>query len=174
MSTQEDCRDNLIYITDLSKLDGITGKLELTQLVYEFKSDYNYVTNVGSKFVFQTNCNAPNYQLVSVDLEADDPKESRTWTMQPLVPEHEKNVLEWATCVDKDKLILCYMKDVKNVMDVHDLTSGKFLYNLELDVGSVISFSGKEKHTEILLPVFLNGDSGTDLQGGLHQGNPQA
>ena len=69
--------------------------------------------------------------------------------MKTLVPEHERNVLEWTTCINRDKLVLCYMKDVKNVLDVHDLESGGFLYNVGLDVGSVMSYSGREKHSEM-------------------------
>jgi len=155
VSTQEDCRDNLIFITDLSKLgeEGITGKLELTQVVYQLKHDYYYVTNTGSRFVFHTNAGAPNYRLVTFDLESDRPDDYRDrtspWPMQPLVAEHESNVLEWVNCVHKDKLVLCYMKDVKHVLDVHDLNDGKLLYNVKLDVGSIVGYSGKESHTEI-------------------------
>lgn len=153
---QEDCRDNLVYFSDLSALDpakGISGKLDLTQVVFEFKHDYEYITNTGSLFVFRTNCNAPNYQLVVVDLEKDQPADNDTrkdpWPMRSLVPEHEKNVLEWSTCVNENKLVLCYMKDVKNVLDIHDLTTGKFLYNLKLDIGSVIGFSGEKHQSEV-------------------------
>ena len=31
----------------------------------------------------------------------------------PLVAEHEKDVLEWTACVNGDRLILCYLQDVK-------------------------------------------------------------
>ena len=46
---QEDCRDNLVFFTDLTEAtkDGeITEKLELTQLVYQFKHDYEVGNDV--------------------------------------------------------------------------------------------------------------------------------
>ena len=145
-----------MYFSDLSKLDSVKGiceKLELTQVVYEFKHDYEYITNTGSLFVFRTNYNAPNYQLVTVDLVKDKPTDNEMrrepWVMKSLIKEHNKNVLEWSTCVNNDKLVVCYMKDVKNILDVHDLGSGDFLYNLELDIGSVIGFSGEKHQSEI-------------------------
>ena len=52
--------------------------------------------------------------------------------MTTLIPECEDQVLEWAACVNEDKLIICYLKDVKNVLNVHDLESGNFLYNIPL------------------------------------------
>ena len=32
---------------------GISGKLPLTQVVYQLKHDYHYITNTGSRFYFQ-------------------------------------------------------------------------------------------------------------------------
>lgn len=32
---------------------------------------------------------------------------------QSLVAEHEKDVLEWSACINKDVLVLCYLHDVK-------------------------------------------------------------
>ena len=32
---------------------------------------------------------------------------------QTLVAESDRDVLEWACCVNKDKLVLCYLHDVK-------------------------------------------------------------
>ena len=31
----------------------------------------------------------------------------------PLVAEQEKNVLEWTACVNGNRLVLCYLQDVK-------------------------------------------------------------
>lgn len=58
--------------------------------------------------IFRTNKNAPNYRLISVDLEK--PAEEN-WTT--LLAEHEKDVLDWAHCVDKNKLVIGYLHDVK-------------------------------------------------------------
>ena len=41
------------------------------------------------------------------------------------------------------------MKDVKNVLNVHDLESGNFLYNIPLEIGSVVGFSGKKEQKEV-------------------------
>ena len=71
------------------------------------------------------------------------------WPMDTLVPEHSKNVLEWAKCVNQNYLILCYMEDVKNILKVHDLESGNFLYNIPLEIGSIVGFSGKKEDKEV-------------------------
>ncbi len=105
---QQDCRDNLVFFADLQSLPNngsIEGKIPLTQVVFKLEYDYMYVTNTGSKFVFRSNKDAPNYRLICIDLNQP---EEKNWTV--LVEEHKKNVLEWATCVHQDKLIVCYME----------------------------------------------------------------
>lgn len=145
VSCQVDCQDNLLFYADLQALpNGITGKINLTQIVFKFESDYEYITNTGSKFVIRTNKNAPRYKLICIDL--DNPEE-KNWST--LIPEHETNILEWAICVDHDKLVVCYMEDVKNILKVHDLNTGKVLYEFPLGVGSIVGVSGKKKHSEL-------------------------
>lgn len=66
------------------------------------------MTNNGTEAVFRTNKNAPNYKLISIDL-LDYGQEK--WV--DLLPEHPKNVLHWASAVDEDKFVACYIQDVK-------------------------------------------------------------
>lgn len=80
------------------------------------------MTNTGSKVIFRTNKNAPNYRLIVIDLEHP---EEENW--ETLLAEDEKDVLEWATCVHEDKLIVCYMQDVKNVLQVQFLLLSLFM-----------------------------------------------
>ena len=69
VTTHQECRDNLLYFTKLKSSQDITGLFDLTQVVYKFEHDYEYITNTGSKFLFRTNRNAQNYQLVIIDFD---------------------------------------------------------------------------------------------------------
>ncbi|XP_047020636.1 prolyl endopeptidase isoform X1 [Helicoverpa zea] len=144
VSPVKDCRDNLLFYADLSKQPDISGKLHLTQIVHKFEADYEYVTNEGSVCIFRTNKNAPNYRLIKIDLH--NPAEEN-W--ETLIPEHPSDVLDWASAVDNDKLVIHYVRDVKSVLQLHDMSSGKMLQTFPLDVGSVVGFSGKKEHSEI-------------------------
>ncbi|XP_014251947.1 prolyl endopeptidase isoform X2 [Cimex lectularius] len=139
------CHFNLLYFADLNSLpNGITGKIELTEVIGKLEADYHYVTNTGSKFVFRTNKDAPNYKLIVIDFEHYS---KENWTT--LIPEHSSDVLDWVACVAGDKLVLCYIHDVKNVLHVHNLSDGSFIQELPLEMGTVTGFSGEKKYTEL-------------------------
>lgn len=106
----KECRDNLVYFAKLNAKEEITGKLPFTKIIKKLESDYEYIGNFETKAIFKTNKNAPNYKLISIDLEnfKDDPS---TWS--DLIPEHSQNVLDWAAPINGDKLVLCYLEDVK-------------------------------------------------------------
>ncbi|KAB0355591.1 hypothetical protein FD755_021532, partial [Muntiacus reevesi] len=123
------------------KSDGI---LKWVKLIDNFEGEYDYVTNEGTVFTFKTNRHSPNYRLINIDFT--DPEESR-WKV--LVPEHEKDVLEWVACVRSSFLVLCYLHDVKNTLQLHDLATGALLKTFPLEVGSVVGYSGQKKDTEI-------------------------
>ncbi|KYN41764.1 Prolyl endopeptidase [Trachymyrmex septentrionalis] len=96
------------------------------------------------KAVFRTNKNAPNYKLVAIDLLD---YEQHKWV--DLLPEHPENVLDWAEAVDGDKFVACYIQDVKNILQLHCLNTGKVLRTFPLDLGTVVGFSGEKKFSEI-------------------------
>ena len=58
--------------------------------------------------MFRTNKDAPNYRLIQIDFHQPEPSNWKT-----LIEQSETDVLDWATCVAQDKLIVCYIKDVK-------------------------------------------------------------
>ncbi|CAG0914209.1 unnamed protein product [Notodromas monacha] len=142
----KECKENLLFFFDLNSLgpEGIVGKVPLTPIVTKFEADYSYVANTGSKVLFRTNKNAPIYQIIEVDLE--HPEESN-W--RSFIPEHESDVLDSAATVNKDKLVLCYMRDVCSVLQLHDLNTGAKLQDFPLDVGQVLSLSARRKYDEM-------------------------
>ncbi|KAK7861691.1 hypothetical protein R5R35_005360 [Gryllus longicercus] len=143
---QKDCRDNLVYFCDLEKLPNgeVTGRLALHQVVDKMEADYEYVTNEGPECIFRTNRDAPNYRLVKINFL--DPAFEK-WTT--LVPEHSRDVLDWASPVCHDKLVICYIHDVKSVLQLFELRTGALLKTFPLDVGTITGYSGKKKHTEM-------------------------
>ena len=143
----QECKYNLLHFFDLESLGegGIRGKFDLIPIVEGlFEADYDYVTNIGSKAVFKTSRHAKNLKLIQIDLEK--PAESN-WV--DLVPEQEKDVLNWAAGVAGDKLVTCYMHDVKNVLQLRDLKTGDLLHTFQLDIGCVAGFSGHPKFDEM-------------------------
>jgi prolyl oligopeptidase len=113
------------------------GKIE--ELIDNHKNKWFFVDNVGSKFYFQTDLNAPKYQIVAIDLA--NPKEPKT-----IIPEAE-DVIQSVGLVG-DRLIVSYLKDAKTVVKIHELT-GKFVRDLPLPgIGSAGGFGGKRLDTE--------------------------
>lgn len=45
LSIVKDCRDNLLYFTDLEKNGDINGKLSFTPIVTKFEADYEVKRN---------------------------------------------------------------------------------------------------------------------------------
>ncbi|XP_055295191.1 prolyl endopeptidase-like [Sitodiplosis mosellana] len=145
--------NNALYFADLSKNGPITGKIPLTTIVTEPNAAYEYVANTGSKAVFQTTWNAPTYRLVVIDF---DNYAEENWST--LIEENPTDVLRWAHVVDKDKLVVSYMHDVKSTLQVHSLETGKLIRHFPLEIGTIMGFSGNEKSSEVFyqLQSFLS------------------
>lgn len=58
-------------------------------------------------------------------------------------------ISEWVACVHSKFLVLCYLHDVKNVLQLHDLATGRHLKTFPLEVGSIVGYSGQKKDSEI-------------------------
>lgn len=63
--------------------------------------------------------------------------------------EDPRDCLDWGCCVYNTKLVLCYIHDVKSLLQVHDLESGMLIHKFDLEIGSIVGFSGKKKESEV-------------------------
>ncbi|XP_055383849.1 prolyl endopeptidase-like [Condylostylus longicornis] len=152
LNVVKDCRDNMVYYADLEKEGHITKNLTIYPIINEFEADYEYITNNGLNMIFRTNKDAPNYQLIVIDFNNPNKKHWKT-----LIKEHDTDVIDEVLCCAHNYLIISYMHDVKNVLKVFDLTSGNYIRDFPLDIGTV-SLSGERKFTEIFFTFisFLN------------------
>ncbi|KAI3464749.1 hypothetical protein Pfo_021412 [Paulownia fortunei] len=149
---EENCDPvNKIYYCDMSLLpkglEGYKGTKELlpfVKLVDKFDASYHYVANDDTIFTFLTNKDAPRNKLVRVDL-----KEPSSWT--EVLQEDKKDVLESAMAVNGNQIVVNYLSDVKNVLQIRDLRTGDLLHHLPLDIGAVSEISSRRKDSIIFV-----------------------
>ncbi|XP_065063706.1 prolyl endopeptidase-like [Rhopilema esculentum] len=136
---------NKLYYVDLETLGyEIKDRLPCVKLIDNFDAEYVYIANNGTMFTFKTNLNAPKYKVINIDFAKP---EMESW--KTLIEEDEKDVIEWVGCVNKDKLVVCTLHDIKNKLFIHSLVDGTRLCQLPLDAGAVIGYSGQRNQTEI-------------------------
>jgi prolyl oligopeptidase len=133
---------NELYIKDLTKQDS-----PISTIVDNFNSDNSVIDSEGTKLYIETDLNAPNKRIVTVDV--NNPSASN-WL--DFIPETE-NVLSPST--GGGFIFANYMKDAVSVVKQYDY-SGKMLREIELPgLGSAGGFSGKKKE-ETLYYSFTN------------------
>ncbi|TGD80404.1 prolyl oligopeptidase family serine peptidase [Hymenobacter wooponensis] len=126
---------NELYIQDLSKANS-----PIVQVVDNEKNEVRVLDNVGSKLYLETNLNAPNSKVVTVD--AANPKPTN-W--KDLIPE-SKNVLNAST--GGGKIFANYLKDATSLIEQYDM-NGKKERSITLpSVGSAGGFGTKKEEKE--------------------------
>ncbi|GJJ73050.1 prolyl oligopeptidase [Entomortierella parvispora] len=136
---------SMFYVGDLEANDNVIVQgHDWIKLADNFDARHVYLTNDGTLFYFRTNKDAPRYRIVKYDLAK--PEEG----FIDLIPQSE-DVVAGSTVVDGNKLVLISMHDVKDVATVHDLTSGKFLYQIPLPVGTLGNVIGNRESKDFFI-----------------------
>ncbi|KAH8829968.1 prolyl oligopeptidase [Flagelloscypha sp. PMI_526] len=104
--TKDTSRKNLLWVTDLES-NEIGPNMKWTRLIDEWDAQYHVIGNDGPLLYIQTNAQAPQQKVMTLDLT--DEKLER----KELIPEDPKAHLESVDVV-KDKLVVVYKR---NVMD---------------------------------------------------------
>jgi prolyl oligopeptidase len=133
---------NELYIKDLTVENS-----PIVTIVDNFNSDNNIIDSEGSKLFIETDLNAPNKRIVTVD--ASNPSPSN-WV--DFIPETE-NVLSPST--GAGFFFANYMKDAVSVVKQYDY-NGKLIREIQLPaVGTAGGFGGKKKE-KVLYYSFTN------------------
>ncbi len=133
---------NELYIKDLT----VEGS-EIVPIVDNFDSESMIIDNDGTKLIIETNLNAPNNRVVTVD--ASNPK-PENW--KDLIPETE-NVLNAST--GGGFIFASYMVDVKSKIIQYDY-EGKKVREIELPTSGTASGFGAKKEDEHLYYTFTS------------------
>eukprot|EP00004_Rigifila_ramosa_P009930 TRINITY_DN216_c0_g3_i3.p1 TRINITY_DN216_c0_g3~~TRINITY_DN216_c0_g3_i3.p1 ORF type:complete len:729 (+),score=164.75 TRINITY_DN216_c0_g3_i3:255-2189(+) len=142
---------NRLYYANLTNwkeaAEGQEGELKFVKLIDNFEAQYSYVTNKGSKFWFQTNLNAPKERVVTVDLA--ECVSGAPLQLRDVIPE-SSDPLQWVSCVGNfSVLAVAYMRDVKEVLQLHTI-EGELKSVVELpSIGSIASVSGRPQDQEL-------------------------
>ncbi|HEX8327614.1 MAG TPA: prolyl oligopeptidase family serine peptidase [Hymenobacter sp.] len=126
---------NELYIQDLSKPNS-----PIMTVVDNEKSEVGVLDNVGSKLYIETNYNAPNGRIVTVDVANPKPA---NW--KDLIPE-SKNVLRATT--GGGKIFANYLKDATSLIEQYDMSSKKERSIALPSVGTAGGFGTKREEKE--------------------------
>ncbi|MBP2283457.1 prolyl oligopeptidase [Flavobacterium sp. CG_23.5] len=133
---------NELYIKDLTKPNS-----PIITIVDNFKSDNSIIDNEGTKLFIDTDLNAPNKRIVTVDVSNPKPENWKDFIAET------DNVLTPTT--GGGYVFANYMKDAVSVVKQYDY-SGKMIREIQLpDLGTAGGFGGKKKE-KMLYYSFTN------------------
>lgn len=136
ISAAENTSGNKLYVKDLTQ-----PKRPLIQISDDYFSEIGYVANEGSRFLFSTNIDAPNYRVIAVELQSP---QKEKWI--DVIPETEHVLMAGS---GGGKLFAEYLIDAKSAVKQFDYT-GKVERDIELPgIGSVAGFSAKQDETDL-------------------------
>lgn len=88
-------------------------------------------------------CVSEPWESFIVDCSLNNPRVHRTTIFV-----HDFPSPGFASCVNKRHLLVNYLHDVKDILQVYELSTGQLVRDLPLKVGTVCGVSCKKKHSE--------------------------
>jgi len=111
------------------------------ELVPNHDNKFNFLGNDGGVFYFQTDFNAPKYQVIAVDTKSPEKKDWKT------IIAEAKETLDSVDLVG-DQFICSYLQDARTVVKVFDM-KGAPIREVQLPgIGTASGFGGKRTDTE--------------------------
>lgn len=127
---------NRVFYKDLQAPDA-----KVVELLNDFDADYTFIDNIGTKFYFRTDLDAPRGRVIAIDVAKP---ERANW--KEVIPQTSDR-LEVVNLIN-DQFVAEYLKDAHSEIQVLSL-QGKPLRQVSLPgIGSAGGFSGKRTDTE--------------------------
>lgn len=144
------------YVASLNVDGSVPSTLRWIAFADKFEYQLSYLASDGNVFYFMTNKDAQRYRIIKVTFDLAEAKATQEpWTLsvgssvkvEEVVPEDKGDaVLNSATVIDNDKLLLVYSRNVIDELWLHDLKTGKQITRLLPNlVGSIVQISGKRE-----------------------------
>ncbi|KAL7072007.1 hypothetical protein ACQ4LE_008417 [Meloidogyne hapla] len=142
--------NNQLYYFDLTSQPKIQGKLDLLPLFDKIDGSYSDIDSDDKSALIMTNYNAPMFKIVRVKL-GNQATSNQNDNWEVIIEEDPKRRIDWAMAVDKNKLLVCYLEDVKHALYVHSLKDGKLLYQIPFEIGTIAGIYGRKKESKIFI-----------------------
>ncbi|CAF3974170.1 unnamed protein product, partial [Adineta steineri] len=141
--TKGTLRESKVWILPLLNLsDSIVEQPNWLKLIDNMDFIYDFVTSQGDLLYFRTTAQAQNFRLISMNIKTKEIKE--------IISEDKNNILEDVTRVYEKYFVVRYLADVKSILYLYDMESGKQLRKFDLPIGT-ISVWGDQHESEIFV-----------------------
>ncbi|MDQ4123195.1 MAG: prolyl oligopeptidase family serine peptidase [Acidobacteriota bacterium] len=128
-------RRNMVFFKDLEAKNAA-----IQPLVEKNEAAFNFIDNIGTKFYFRTDKDAPNGKVVMVDVA----EQNKTW--REVIPEAKESL--GGVNLINNQFVANYLKDAYTQIRIYD-REGKFIRNVELPgIGTAGGFGGEREDTE--------------------------
>ncbi|HEY1188636.1 MAG TPA: prolyl oligopeptidase family serine peptidase [Gemmata sp.] len=114
---------------------------KIVELIDNHENKFNFLGNDGGVFYFQTDYQAPKYQVIAIDTKNPDKKNWKT------IVAEAKEPLDGVSLVG-NRFICSYLKDAKTAVKVYEV-DGKFVRDVDLPgIGTASGFGGHRDDQE--------------------------
>lgn len=119
------------------------GSDRIIKLIDKHEADYIFLENIGNEFYFLTNDDAPNYRIITIDINR--PTKSN-W--REIVPQNNDAV--YSSSMINNHLIINYMHNANSAPKIFD-SNGNFVRDITLPtLGAVSGIKGKRMGNEMV------------------------
>lgn len=128
--TKGTLHENKLWFLPLAKTsDSIVAQPNWIKLIDNLDFVYEFVTSQGDLLYLQTNHQAKNYRLITMNTKTNE--------IQEIIPENPDDLLEDVTHVHGKYFLVRYLSHVKSVLYLYDMNSGQQLRKFDLPIGTI-------------------------------------